>query len=249
MALEKEVWQFEDAELVPDGMFIVANHVGGQVIGAFEGDTLVGFVFAVPGVRDGCPYLHSHMLAVRTSSRDRGVGHALKLAQRQDAIERGFDLVEWTFDPLEIKNSWLNLVKLGAIIRRYYENFYGQTSSVLHLGLPTDRLVAEWWVKSKRVVDLLDHGQAPAFETLKKISVPGEIYRWRSSAADLSKAAEVQRRNREEFELAFSRNLTVLGYERDQAGNGVFLLGNYSEPTSLGSARAGARADSQDDHL
>jgi predicted GNAT superfamily acetyltransferase len=229
VALQKEVWRFEDADLVPLRMFVVADKVGGQIIGAFEGDTLVGYVFSVPGMRAGHAYLHSHMLAVRESHRNLGVGRILKLAQREDALERGIELVEWTFDPLEIKNAWLNIVKLGAIVRRYYINHYGYTSSILHQGLPTDRLVAEWWLKSKRVLNLLEQGKEPVFQTVKKITVPGEIYRWRASTADLPKAAEVQKRNREEFLQAFSQDLAVLGYERDKADNGTFLLGKWEE--------------------
>ena len=230
VALQKEVWKFDDADLVPLRMFVVADKVGGQVIGAFEGGTLVGYAFSVPGIRHGRPYLHSHMLAVRESCRNRGVGRRLKLAQREDAIHNGFELIEWTFDPLEIKNSWLNIVKLGTVSRRYYVNHYGYTSSVLHQGLPTDRLVAEWWLKSRRVTELLEKpGKPPVFDAAKKISVPAEIYRWRDSKAELPKAAEVQLRNREEFRNAFSMGLAVLGYERDESGNGTFLMGHWNE--------------------
>lgn len=229
VALQKEVWQFEDAELVPLRMFVVSERVGGQIIGAFEGDSLVGYVFSVPGTRAGHRYLHSHMLAVRDRYRNHGLGRMLKLAQREEAISRGFELIEWTFDPLEIKNAWLNMVKLGAIARRYYVNHYGYTSSVLHQGLPTDRLMAEWWLKSKCVVNLLDQGKPPVFHTVKKITVPAEIYAWRASAAGLSKAAEVQKRNREEFLQSFSQNLAVLGYERNAADDGTFLLGHWDE--------------------
>jgi predicted GNAT superfamily acetyltransferase len=229
VALQKEVWKFDDVDLVPLRMFVVAEKVGGQIIGAFDGSTLVGYVFSVPGTRAGHSYLHSHMLAVREAYRNQGLGRVLKLAQRKDALEHGFELIEWTFDPLEIKNAWLNIVRLGAIARRYYVNHYGYTSSVLHQGLPTDRLVAEWWLKSKRVLDLLERGKQPAFQTVKRILVPAEIYRWRASAADLPKAAEVQKRNREEFQQAFSHDLAVLGYERDAGDNGTFLLGHWDE--------------------
>ena len=223
--LQKEVWKFEDAELVPLRMFVVAEKVGGQVIGAFDGASLVGYILSVPGIRAGRAYLHSHMLAVRETYRNQGLGRVLKLAQRKDAIERGFELIEWTFDPLEIKNAWLNMVKLGAIARRYHVNHYGYTSSVLHSGLPTDRLVAEWWIKSDRVNGLLENGKQPSFATAKKINVPAQIYAWRASQADVPKAMEVLKRNREEFLQAFSQGLAVLGYERDAADNGTFLLG------------------------
>jgi predicted GNAT superfamily acetyltransferase len=229
VALQKEVWKFEDADLVPLRMFIVSDKVGGQIIGAFEGESLVGYVFSVPGTRAGHPYLHSHMLAVRDSYRNHGLGRMLKLAQREDAMKRGFELIEWTFDPLEIKNAWLNMVKLGAVARRYYVNHYGYTSSVLHRGLPTDRLVAEWWLKSNRVINLLESRKSPVFETVKKITVPAEIYAWRASTGDLPKAAEVQKRNREEFLQAFSQDLAVLGYERNAKDDGTFLLGKWDE--------------------
>src|SRR5690348_5637731 len=111
VALQKEVWKYEDSDLIPLRMFIVVDKVGGQIIGAFEADSLVGYVFSVPGTRTGHSYLHSHMLAVRDSYRNRGLGRMLKLAQREDALKRGFELIEWTFDPLEIKNAWLNIMK------------------------------------------------------------------------------------------------------------------------------------------
>jgi predicted GNAT superfamily acetyltransferase len=233
VALQKEVWKFDDAELVPLRMFVVAEKVGGQVIGAFAGETLVGYVFSVPGSRNGHSYLHSHMLAVREDYRNQGLGRLLKLEQRQDALQRGFELIEWTFDPLEIKNAYLNIVKLGAIVRRYYVNHYGYTTSVLHRGLPTDRLVAEWWLKSRRVLGMLDHGKEPQrIEPLAKIHVPAQIYSWRNSTADLPKASEIQKRNREEFLKAFSQDLEVLGYECDREGNGTFLLGRWDEAWS-----------------
>ncbi len=233
VAVEKDVWNFADAELVPMHLFVVAEEIGGQVIGAFDGRELVGFVLSFPGVhphaRGPRPYLHSHLLAVRESYRNHHLGRRLKLAQRQDAIERGFELIEWTFDPLEIKNAYLNIVKLGAIVRRYSVNHYGGSSSPLHRGLPTDRIIAEWWLKSNRVTSLLESGKQPNIEAVQQISVPAQIYSWRSSQVDLPKAAEVQIRNREQFARAFSQGLAVLGYDRDEASNGSYLLGRWDE--------------------
>src|SRR5207237_7466231 len=115
VALQKEVWNFSDAELVPLRMFVVADKIGGQIIGAFDGREVVGFGLSIPGYRDGRSYLHSHMLAVRQNYRDAGLGRRIKLFQRDDALARGFDLIEWTFDPLEIKNGYLNIEKLGDL--------------------------------------------------------------------------------------------------------------------------------------
>ena len=232
VALQKEVWKFDDVDLVPLRMFVVSQKIGGQIIGAFDGGELVGFAFSIPGSRAGHAYLHSHMLAVREAFRNHGLGRRLKLAQRDDAMEHGFELLEWTFDPLEIKNAHLNLARLGAIARRYSVNHYGHSSSPLQGGLPTDRLVAEWWLKSKRVADLLEKKQPPRFQVEKRIEVPAQIYAWKASAADRQKAADVQKRNREQFLGAFSQGLVVLGYERDARENGTFLLGRWDETWS-----------------
>ena len=235
VALQKEVWNFSDLDLIPLRMFVVSQKIGGQTIGAFHGDDLVGFAFSIPGSRAGHAYLHSHMLAVRDSFRNHGLGRKLKLAQRNDAIQQGFELLEWTFDPLEIKNAHLNLSRLGAIARRYSVNHYGHSSSPLQGGLPTDRLVAEWWLKSKRVVGLLDKKQPPQFKIEKKIEVPAQIYTWKASPEQRPKAADVQKRNREQFLSAFSQGLVALGYERDAQENGAFLLGRWDEDWSYAS--------------
>jgi len=229
VALQKEVWGFSDIELVPLRMFVVAQKVGGQVIGAFDDNQLVGFAFAIPGIHGRHSFLYSHMLAVRKQYRNAGLGRRLKLFQREEALARGFDLMEWTFDPLEIKNAYLNLEKLGAIARRYNLNQYGITSSPLQGGLPTDRLVAEWWLKSRRVDALLQTGIKPSFEISKTISVPAQIYEWKSHPETRARAQDVQDQNREQFQQAFAAGLAVLGYECDRAGNGRFLLGHWEE--------------------
>src|SRR6266536_5047556 len=181
VALQKDVWNFTDAELVPLRMFVVADKVGGQVMGAFDGKEMVGFALSVPGTRTGHVYLHSHMLAVRKDHRNSGLGRRLKLLQREDALDRGIELIEWTFDPLEIKNAYLNLEKLGAIVRRYTINQYGITSSPLQGGLPSDRLIAEWWLKSKRVANLLENRKNAPFQPDAAISVPAQIYDWKEA--------------------------------------------------------------------
>ena len=236
-ALQKEVWKFSDADLVPVRMFVVAGKIGGQVIGAFvqrndhrSGEReLIGFALAIPGMRNGHCYLHSHMLAVRQQYRNGGLGRRMKLYQREDALARGFELMEWTFDPLEVKNAYLNIAKLGAIARRYNVNQYGITSSPLQGGLPTDRLVAEWWMNSKRVEAALADAPRAKFECRTRIDVPAEIYAWKASATTRTQALAVQERNRERFQRAFAEGLSVLGYERGERGNGRFLLGEWDE--------------------
>jgi predicted GNAT superfamily acetyltransferase len=163
------------------------------------------------------------------------LGRRLKLMQREDALARGIELIEWTFDPLEIKNAYLNLEKLGAIARRYNINQYGITSSPLQGGLPSDRLIAEWWLKSKRVETLLATGKNPPVVSESSIEVPAQIYDWKATHETRSRAQQVQERNREQFLRAFSHGLVVLGYERDAQSNGKFLLGHWDEKWSYAS--------------
>lgn len=235
VALQKEIWNFSDAELVPMRMFVVAEKVGGQVMGAFDGSEMVGFALSVPGMRSGHIYLHSHMLAVRKEHRNSGLGRRLKLLQREEALTRGIELIEWTFDPLEIKNAYLNIEKLGAIARRYNINQYGITSSPLQGGLPSDRLIAEWWLNSRRVETLLATGKVPSFNQKSAIEVPAQIYEWKAAAETRGQAQQVQERNREGFLQAFEHGLAVLGYKRDSTGNGQFLLGEWDEKWSYAS--------------
>lgn len=228
-ALQKEVWSFSDAELVPVRLFVVASKIGGQVIGAFDENELIGFALAIPALRNGHSYLHSQMVAVRQQYRNAGLGRRLKLFQREEALARGIELMEWTFDPLEIKNAYLNIEKLGAIARRYSVNQYGISSSPLQGGLPTDRLIAEWWMNSPRVQNVLASGRRPSFETKMRVDVPAEIYEWKAAPATRSKALAVQDNNREQFIRAFAANLSALGYERNERGDGRFLLGSWDE--------------------
>jgi len=228
-ALQKEVWKFADRDLIPVRMFVVAQKIGGQVIGAFVRNELIGFALALPGIRNGHCYLHSQMLAVRQQYRNSGFGRRIKLFQREDALVRSFELMEWTFDPLEIKNAYLNIEKLGAIARCYNVNQYGITSSLLQGGLPTDRLVAEWWMKSKRVEAVLAGSPRAKFECRARIDVPAEIYEWKAAAATYSQALAVQENIRKQFTTAFADGFSVLGYERDQCGSGRFLLGEWGE--------------------
>jgi predicted GNAT superfamily acetyltransferase len=172
------------------------------------------------------------MLAVRKQYRNGGLGRRIKLFQREEALRHGFELIEWTFDPLEIKNAYLNIEKLGAIARRYTINQYGITTSPLQGGLPTDRLIAEWWLKSKRVKKLLSDGSVPRTEAVIRISVPAAIYEWKASPETRERARDVQSHNREQFSKAFADGFAVTGYERDDAGNGRFLLGHWDEKWS-----------------
>jgi predicted GNAT superfamily acetyltransferase len=245
--MEIDVWGYDPSEVIPRKMFHVAQKIGGQVIGAFDTDlpgaglrggpeTMVGFAFSLPGVKTGFTgpraYLHSHMLAVKESHRNRGLGAQLKLAQRDEARSRNIRLMEWTFDPLEIKNAFLNIHKLGAIVCDYRVDFYGISSSRLQGGLPTDRLLAVWQLDSPRVSAALENRAVTARIIEERIQVPASIYAWKSSEEERDKALAVQLENRSRFQSAFSRGLAVLGFVRDAEGNGVFELGPPNQADS-----------------
>jgi predicted GNAT superfamily acetyltransferase len=144
-------------------------------------------------------------------------------------MSEGYELIEWTFDPLEIKNAFFNLEKLGAVVRRYVVNQYGITSSPLQGGLPSDRLVAEWWLRSARVEETLRCGKHPPIAVAERVEIPAEIYAWKAQAETRARAAEVQRRTRDGLRKYFEEGLSVVGYERDAGGGGRFLLGHWSE--------------------
>ncbi len=225
--LQKEIWGFNDLELLPVRLFIVATKVGGQAFGAFDGSRIIGFCLAIPGLKPGGgSYLHSHMLGVRPEYRDTGVGRLLKLKQREDALARSIELVEWTFDPLEIKNAYFNMERLGAIVRRYVRNQYGTTTSPLHGGLPTDRCVAEWWIASPRVKAIVDGGPPVASpEILERISVTADIAAIRRE--DPKRARQIQQEISQRFEEYFGRGLAVVGVERSPRA-GTYLLGRWA---------------------
>ena len=151
-ALEKSVWEFTDAEdVVPPSLLIVSIKRGGLLLGAFDGAELVGFVYSMPGVKDGRLMHWSHMLGVMPAAQGTGVGLKLKLAQREHAMGAGVDVIEWTFDPLQALNAHLNFARLGVVVEEYEEDVYGRSTSPLHLGTPTDRFVAEWRLSAPHV--------------------------------------------------------------------------------------------------
>jgi predicted GNAT superfamily acetyltransferase len=223
--LQREIWGFEDVDLIPLRLFVVASKIGGQVYGAFDGAQMIGFCMAIPGLKPGGKtYLHSHMLGVLPGYRNTGVGRALKLTQRDDALGRGIDLIEWTFDPLEIKNAFFNMERLGAIVRRYTPNQYGTTSSPLHGGLPTDRCSAEWWISSPRVKAVLEGRRFKSNPVEARIAIPSDIAEIRTN--DPARARDIQQKACEQFRAGFDRELAVIGFEKSEQF-GTYLLGPW----------------------
>jgi predicted GNAT superfamily acetyltransferase len=224
--LQQRIWGYAPIDTVPDQIFIVAKKTGGQVMTAYDGDTPVGFALAFAAMREGLGYLHSHMVGVVDEYQNRGVGRLLKLAQRADALERGIRLIEWTFDPLQLKNAHFNIERLGAIVRHYIPNLYGRTSSPLHAGLPTDRLVAEWWVRSQRVEGMLGGRARPMGADCKRIAIPAGI---RGICRDEPLLAEkIQTRVREQFLADIANGRAAVGFEFNEE-QGTYLLEPYED--------------------
>jgi predicted GNAT superfamily acetyltransferase len=243
--LQIETWGYDESDVIPRKTFLLAQKIGGQVIGAFDSDlasdavagpngTLVGFAMSLPGLKSTPqgpqPYIHSHMLAVRLSHRNHGLGAQLKWEQRHEALSRGVRRMEWTFDPLEIKNAFMNIHRLGAICREYRVNFYGVSSSRLQGGLPTDRLLAEWELDSPRVEALLARRPAAARTIEERILVPASIESLKANEAARERAFDIQLENQQKFQQAFSRGLVVLGFSLDAEGNGIYELGPLTHP-------------------
>jgi predicted GNAT superfamily acetyltransferase len=223
--LQKEIWGFEDIELLPLRLFVVAEKIGGQVLGAFDGAKMVAFCLAIPGLKPGGQYyLHSHMLGVLPEYRNTGLGRQLKLRQRSDALEQGISLIEWTFDPLEIKNAYFNIERLGAVVRRFVHNQYGTTSSHLHGGLPTDRLTAEWWIGTARAESISNGRPFQRNTVLARISVPTDIADLRRQRPD--RAKEIQARLAGDFDRHLQTGLAVIGFEKSE-NSGTYLLGQW----------------------
>jgi len=247
VSIQEQVWGYEERDIIPRRLFVVARRIGGQVFGAFlakDPEMMIGFAMALPGIRQGQPYLHSHMLAVLPEWRNSGIGRRLKLAQREEALSRDIRLMEWTFDPLEIKNAFLNIARLGAIVRSYTPNFYGPLHSELQAGLQSDRLHAEWWLDSPHVKESLsgrslsisdDRIESPIEDT---VTVPSEVALWKTSPELRSHAIALQARNREHFLRSFADGLTVVGFSRDAEGNGTYQLGRMSDPYLIGTPEA-----------
>jgi len=251
--LQQQVWGYEPAEVYPVRLLVNLTHIGGHVLGAFrvssrrrasnrnpalrtaplqqkaQGRELVGFVMAMPAWHGGQRYLHSLSLAVAPGHENQGLGRLLKLGQRELAIQEGIARIEWTFDPLRAKNAFLNIERLGAITRRYQPDYYGSVHSRLQQGLPSDRLVCEWWARSARVRRALEgaphglrHGsEKPAAE----IAIPADF--GSLAERDPGKALEIQRSVRRKFQRAFRRGLVVTGFERGR-GVGRYILESTS---------------------
>lgn len=173
--LQRTVWGFPDREIIPLNELIVAQKNGGHVFGAFDRGRMVAFCFGIPGFKDKKIYHYSRMLGVLPEYQDKGLGWLMKLYQRDLVLKQGLDLIRWTFDPLQSRNAFFNIEKLGAILRDYVVNIYGDISgSTFNAGLETDRFVPEWPVKSKRVRAHIE-GKVPPVPIEQAMGLPSGL--------------------------------------------------------------------------
>ena len=253
--LEAAIWGAVD--LVPVPILAVTVKRGAVLLGAYEGDRLVGFVFSLAAFRKGegasSPSHWSHMLGVDPRLRGSGLGAELKLAQRDAVSKLGIDLIEWTYDPLQSVNAHLNFSKLGVIVEEYVENIYGESTSTLHGGLPTDRFICQWWIdrphvlrriapKAIRAIDkaaaeapvinrtrTLGESCAPdgfeAGRTDPRVRVEIPLDFPRMLAADVALAHQWRMETRAVFQHYLARGYRVVDFAHDRAvGKGQYLL-------------------------
>lgn len=219
--LQRAIWHDADEDVIPASLFVMTNKIGGQVLIARAVSEAVGFSLAFPGFHGQVRYLHSHMAGVVPECQNHGVGRLIKTKQRELALAQGIGLIEWTFDPLEVRNAFFNIARLGAIVRRFHANLYGVTSSPLHRGLPTDRFVAEWQLDAARVTKALEGHEPVAGKDAREIVVPAELEEWKRDGS--ARAAEFQSELREQFQSLFANGFVVTAFTREERG-GIYKL-------------------------
>jgi predicted GNAT superfamily acetyltransferase len=243
--LQKAIWGFPEREIIPLNELVVLQKHGGHVVGAFEGRRMVAFCFGQPGFRDGRAYHYSRMLGVLPRLRDSGLGRALKLMQRELVLAQGMDVMQWAFDPLQSRNAYFNIEKLGCVVREYFVNLYPGSASQFNRGLVPDRVTAEWPLDSMRARKRLDghketydlEAYAPLIETretkagwrapgdvLKRlpgpkvsIEIPEDINALK--AKDVALAKRWRLRTRAAFQLAFEHGYVAHGFASPLEGD------------------------------
>ena len=219
--LQKEVWGIPDIDVVPLTQLIAAKAAGGVLLGAFDGETLIGFVYGFVAEEDGEMAHHSHMLAVRNDYRNFNLGYKLKLAQREEVLAQGINLITWTYDPLQSLNAYFNFTKLGVICDRYMINFYGEeASSFLHQS-GTDRFWVKWWLTSDRVMKRLASTKAELENPSDKllIEIPADVNVLSNEAA-----WEWRVGTRRAFTEALEAGYVVREFYREDK-KGIYILG------------------------
>ncbi|TAM80625.1 MAG: GNAT family N-acetyltransferase [Acidobacteria bacterium] len=217
VSLQKEIWGYPDREIYPARMFLNISRTGGNVVGAFTDEgSLAAFVVSVPAWRKRHRYFYSLLLGVLPAHENRGLGRLLKVAQRKAALRAGIEHIEWTFDPMRAKNAYFNIVRLGAIARRYCPDYYGPILGKLQRELPSDRLVAEWPLKSARVRKALaEKSSRPAKKVASaSVTIPLDLDALVSRKP--AQAREWQASVRGQLQACFTQKLAITGFEKTE---------------------------------
>ncbi|MEK6300298.1 MAG: hypothetical protein AABO41_06220 [Acidobacteriota bacterium] len=228
--LERTVWKDDDIGIMPIRLYMISKACKAPTIGAFDDrGTLVGFVHTSLALMGNNVVYHSHLAAVVEPRRHNDIGRRMKLAQRDYALEAGIPLIVWTFDPLQSRNAHLNIKKLGAVIRRYEVNYYGEgLSSVFGSGVPTDRVFAEWWLSSPRVEAALADKRPEGSSSDESVTIPDDVDAL--SARSVDEHLKWRLRVREGFTAGLGRGLIARSFERDQqSGTSRYLFGPDEE--------------------
>ena len=214
--LERAVWRDDDIGIMPIRLYLISKACKAPTVGAFDHTgKLVGFVHTMLALMGRQVVYHSHLAAVVEGLRHKDIGFRMKLKQRDFAIEYGIPLIIWTFDPLQSRNAHLNVNKLGAIIRRYEENYYGEgLSAVFDADVPSDRVFAEWWVSAPHVEAALA-GHRPEVADPTSVIIPEDIQRVREQSVEEHKRWRL--RVRADFLRELSKGRIARGFERDPA--------------------------------
>jgi predicted GNAT superfamily acetyltransferase len=227
--LERAVWRDDDIGIMPIRLYMIAKACKAPTVGAFDQTgKLVGFVHTMLALMGRQVVYHSHLAAVIEGLRHKDIGYRMKLKQREFAIAAGIPLIIWTFDPLQSRNAHLNINKLGAIIRRYEENYYGEgLSAVFGSEVPSDRVFAEWWVRAPHVEAALA-GTKPQVAEAEPVLIPEDINQ--VSSQSLAEHLRWRLRVRADFMQMLKRGLIARGFERDSASATSRYLFGKDEP-------------------
>jgi len=230
------VWPGDEGTQITPNLLQAMVHSGAYLSGAFIGEECVGAAFAFPAKdSDGHLHLHSHMAGVLASHRNRNIGYALKLHQREWALVNGYDLITWTFDPLVSRNANLNLSKLGVDVPFYYRDFYGQMPDAVNAGDASDRVMAYWYLNSARTLEALEIGKSaiseaplalaeingspeprdvPSDSRVVRVALPTDIAQLRTSNMELARLWRQQVRDAIEPRLAAQWKITSFTHDR-----------------------------------
>lgn len=240
--LQTKIWALPDRDLIPSFELQLVRRNGGVCIGAFDDEAMVGFVWGMIARRKGRMFHHSHMVGVLPECRGNRIGERLKWAQRDRVLGQGLDVIHWTFDPLQAVNANFNINRLGVEIRKYTMNFYGETSTPLHGGLPTDRFEVEWLLRSPRVTEAregkaVDRGDWRNLPHANCAHLEDELPRCETLELELDAREllveiplDITRIMSEDPELALSWRLEIRGILQNYLGRGYSVVGFHVSP-------------------